>query len=426
MANKLYDVIRKDHQAKGEHDLDDNPAVDYGDSEYKPPKLPRADEDHPHLRKIVVVGGAAFFIALLYIIGVTFVHADVTVTERQIPFSLFNTQIELDNEKTAGPDRLAFQAMAVTDSVTRQVFGSAVTTSTTDATGQAVIFNQYSTRTQIVRKGTTLTGANGEKYLTTATISVPGYTGSGSQKSAGSATVGIVAAAVGPAYNTPGTTFTISGWGGANAKTFYASSVGAISGGQNGAMHTLDTADQQQTIATLQAALTEELSRETNAQIPSNFITFPSLQFTSIDNSATVLSGETIQFPATMKGTMVSYLIPRDGFETAIAAKAISDHTYPDVNIPDLGGITVDPVSVLPADPNNIPDTITLNVSGQGTIITEIPPDTITQDVLGINRSDFTAALSGIAEIDTAQYTLIPFWAPYFPSRSGRITIEIK
>ncbi len=428
MALKLYDVIRKDHQDKGEHDLDKEATLPA-----QPPRRPRIIEktyieESPRSRwkKIFIVGGALAFIVLLYLGGMIFVHAKVIVTQRQIPFSLLDTEVDVQNQNIADPGRLSFQTMVVTDSVTRQVFGSAMTTSTTKATGQAVIFNQYSTKSQTVRSGTTLTGANGEKYVTTATVSVPGYTGTGNKKTAGSATVAITAAGVGPAYNSDGTTFTISGWTGANSKTFYASSAGAITGGQNGAMHTLSDADKQQALATLQAALEEKLSRETSSQIPSNLITFPSLQFTAIDNNATVLQGNTIQFSATLKGTMVSYLVPRDGFEQAIAAKAISDHVYPDVSIPDLGGIHVTPMTALPTDPNGIPSSISLDVSGTGTIITNVPLDAVKQDVLGISRGSFMGALSGIQEIDTAQYSLFPFWAPYFPYKSDRITVEVK
>lgn len=430
MANKLYDVIRKAHQDKGEHDLDSqgnvfNPEPE--SLETKERTYQRHTEDKPpRVRKIVVIGAAALFIVLLYVVGVIFVHATVTVTERQIPFSLLNTELEIENQKNAAPDRLSFQAMVVTDSVTRQVFGSAMTTSTTKATGKAVIFNQYSTKSQTVRSGTTLIGANGQKYLTQTTVVVPGYTGTSAKKVAGSATVAITASAVGPTYNSPGTTFTISGWTGANAKTFFASSAGAISGGQNGAIHTLTDADKQQAMATLQAALAEKLSRETRAQIPDDLITFPTLQFTTIDDSSTTLTGDTIQFPVTLKGTMISYLIPRDRLEQAIAGKAISDHVYADVSIPDLGAIHIDPVSVLPANPDNVPNTITVTVSGQGTIITKVPVDTVQHDVLGIKRRDFTTALSGIPEIDTAQYSLLPFWAPYFPYKPGRITVKIK
>jgi hypothetical protein len=421
MTMKLYDVIRKDHTAKGQHDFDKEVVVTP-----KEKIVSHRTQVTPRWKKIVVIGLALLFIGVLYLIGVFFVHATVTVTERHIPFSLFDTRLEVGNEKNVDPGRLSFQTMTVTDSVTRVVFGSAVITSTTKATGQAVIFNQYSTRSQTVYSGTTLTATNGQKYVTQATVVVPGYTGSGSTKVAGSATVDIMAAAVGSAYNSSGTTFTVSGYSGASAKTFYATSAGAITAGQNGATHTLSDSDKQQTLATLQAALAEKLVRETRAQIPDSLVTFPTLQFTAIDDTASLMQGNTIQFPVTLKGTMVSYLLPRDGLQQAIASKAISDHLYPTVTIPDLGALHIDPTTPLPADPTNIPQSITLSVSGQGTIITKVPLAAVRQAVMGISRRAFTGALSDIPEIDTAQYSLSPFWAPYFPYKSDRIKVKVQ
>jgi len=422
---KLYDVIRKDYKDKGIADPEPLPV-------YKKPIPPRRANNgnstgpRSSWKKIMVIAGALIFIALLYLVGVLFVHADVVITQRQIPFSLQNTQIDLANQTTAVPGTLSFQTMVVTDSVSREVFGSAMTTSTTKAAGKAVIFNQYSKSSETVRSGTTLTGANGESYITQSTVSVPGYTGSGSAKTAGSASVSIVAAAAGPAYNSDGTTFTISGWSGSNAKVFFASSAGSITGGQNGAMNTLSAGDQQQTLATLQADLTEKLSRETSGQIPDNLITFPSLQFLTINSSDTVLSGSNIQFPATLEGTMVSYLLPRDLFEQAIASKAITDQIYPNVSIPDFGGLQIEPVSDIPTDPSDTPASITISVSGQGTIITQVSADAIQRALIGISAGSFNSALSGIPEIDTAQFTLYPFWAPYFPYKASRINVQIN
>ncbi len=434
MTLKLYDVIRKDHKAKGNTDLDKEAVLPAPKPSARRKAILQAEKEIvtevSHLpsrwKKILVIGLALLFMGGLYLVGVFFVHATVTVTERRIPFSLFDAQLEVANEKNVDPGRLSFQTMTVTDSVTREVFASAMTTSTAKAAGQAVIFNQYSKSSQTVRSGTTLSGANNEKYVTNAAVTVPGYTGYGANKVAGSATVAITAAGLGPVYNSNGTTFTISGWSGSNTRLFYATSAGAITGGQNGAVHILSDNDKQQALATLQAALAEKLSRETRAQIPNDLVTFPTLQFTSIDGAASVMQGNTIQYPVTLKGSMVSYLLPRQGLQQAIAGKAISDQIYPTVNIPDFGAVHVEPVSPLPADPNNIPDSITLSISGQGTIITKVPLATVRQSVLGIPRASFIGALAGIQEIDTARYSLSPFWAPYFPYKPDRITVQFQ
>ncbi len=294
MAMKLYDVIRKDHKAKGIVDPEPMPALWKGSYDEVVEGNHVAEDRHPMARwkKMLVIACAIIFIGLLYLAGVKFVYAKVTITERRIPFSLFNTQLEVANEKNADEGRLSFQTMVVTDTVTRQVFGSALTTSMTKATGNAVVFNAYSKNAVSIKAGTTFTAVNGKKYTAKATVSVPGYTLNGKVKVAGSASVALVAADVGPTYNSNGTSFTISGWTGANAKLVYATSAGALNGGQNGAVHTLTEADRAQAMVTLQGALQEKLARETRSQIPDNLVTFPDLQFTAVDNNSLVLQGE--------------------------------------------------------------------------------------------------------------------------------------
>ena len=75
-------------------------------------------------------------------------------------------------------------------------------------------------------------------------------------------------------------------------------------------------------------------------------------------------------------------------------------------------------VSPLPTDPNNIPSSITIAVSGQGTIITEVPQSTVQQAVLGIARGTFTSALSGIPEIDYRPIQSVPVLGAVFPLQS--------
>jgi hypothetical protein len=190
--------------------------------------------------------------------------------------------------------------------------------------------------------------------------------------------------------------------------------------------HTVSAADQPQVLATLQSQLTEKLKRETRAQIPPDLITFPDLQFVTINTDSLQLRGSAIKFPAVIKGTMVTYLISRDLLETAIAQKALPERTYPTVSIPDLGGITVTPATAIPVDPRSVPDTLRVNLSGDGTIITKVSVDTIKQELLGIKKGAFAATLAGIPEIDTARFTLYPFWAPFFPAKESRLTIVVE
>ena len=318
---------------------------------------PRYEQRRFSFKKILLIAIACIILVTLYILGIKIVYARVHITERRIPFSVETMHIDLVHQKDTNATELGFQAMIVPSEVTREVYGSELTSSTTKATGKIIFLNEYSKSSQTVKAKTIVTSKEGKKYQTNAAITVPGYTLNGKVKKAGSsAPVGITAIEVGPAYNTTGTSFTVTGWSGTNAKLFYAQSAGAISGGENGVVHVIAEADKKGITDSLQAQLVEKLKRETRAQIPPSFISFPDLQFITVDTTSLNLKGQNIKFPASVKGTMVSYLINRDVLERAIAKEVIHGQSYTDVVIPDMADITVTPITAVPLDPQTIPD----------------------------------------------------------------------
>ncbi|HEY0980108.1 MAG TPA: hypothetical protein VGE18_01720 [Candidatus Paceibacterota bacterium] len=420
---KLYDVIRKEELEKNGTVIEEVNTPEYPE-ELQSTGRSRIPRKKFSWRSLAVVAGAVIFIALLYVVGMKLVHARVTVTERHIPFSFDSLQLDMAEEKTADADRLSFQAMVVTTDVTRQIYASALQQSNTKASGKVVLFNENSTKNVTIKSGTTLTAANGKKYITQSAVTIPGYTTVSKVKKAGtSPQVTVTAADVGESYNTDGTSFTVAGY---TSKQIYARSAGAITGGEAGMAHVLTESDKEEAILSLQADLAEKLKRETRAAIPGEYITFPNLQFITIDRDSLTIKGNDIKFPASISGTMVSYLIRRDLLESAIAAKVVSDHTYPAVSIPALGDIEVEPISAIPTDASKVPDTLTISLSGTGTLITNVNTEKVAQAVLGVPRRSFTTALQEVAEIEEARYTLYPFWAPFFPSNQDRITVVVN
>jgi hypothetical protein len=123
---------------------------------------------------------------------------------------------------------------------------------------------------------------------------------------------------------------------------------------------------------------------------------------------------------------MVSYLIPRTLFESAIAKEALSDHSYTNVSIPNIESLSITPKSGIPANPQLETDSISIEVSGQGNIITQVDPEKIRGSLLGLKRASFTSVLSGIPEISSAKFRLTPFWAPFFPKQAIYIKVNFK
>ncbi len=419
---KLYDVIRKEGLQNGKQFTDVHVE--------KPAQYDAAPVRHRRSspwKKLFVIGGALTLLVGLYVLGMHLVRARVTIVERRVPFLLTNAELELLHETDAAQGRLSFQTMVVEATITREIYGSEIRSSTSKARGKVVFFNESSTTAKTVKSGTTLTSQDGKRYITQASVIVPGYTTDTKTKKkvpGTSPAVVVVAADVGPSYNTTGTSFSVTGFG--SSKTFYAQSAGAIGGGESGMMHGVSDADRAEVMATLTAQLTERLKRETRTQIPDNLITFPNLQFVSINTEQLKLEGPEIRFPATISGTMVSYLISRELLESAIATKAVSGTTLPRVSIPTLANLSVDPASPIPTTPDRVPESIAIRISGSGTLIPKASVTEVVDALIGLPRTKFASALANIPEIDTARYSFTPFWAPFFPTKEARITVIVK
>ncbi|MEK7106482.1 MAG: hypothetical protein AAB895_03975 [Patescibacteria group bacterium] len=411
---KLYDVIRKEQPKEEE------------------PLLPHTfvPTEHPRKKRRHIVFFAIVLTVLtgLYIVGLQFSRATVFIEERTIPFSLEKTVISLPHETQSDSERLSFQTMTVTTDIKREIFGSELVHVTGKAKGTAVFFNEYSKTAQTIKTGTSLTGSNGKKYVTSQSVTIPGYTIDTKKKKIPGTTIAIpvVAVETGGASNSEGLSFTITSFSGTKKTQLYARSAGALIGGEAGMRHTVSDAERPALMESLKTQLTERLKRETRAQIPPHLITYPDLQFVSIDTDSLKLEGEGVKFTAQIKGTMVSYLISRSLFESAIAKEVLSDKEYTTVSIPGLASLSVVPESAIPADPKTLPDTISIRIAGSDTIITKAPISSIQEALLGSKRRSFDATMGIFPEIAGARFNLFPFWAPFFPKQDKYIKVILE
>jgi hypothetical protein len=411
---KLYDVIKKENS-----------------------KIEEPEKEHVFIptenpvkkrRYIFIILLTLFCLVIIYIAGIYISRAKVIINEREIPFSLEKATIDLPHETKTDKERLSFQTMTVSTEIRREIFGSELKEVTGKAKGNVVFFNEYSKTSQTIKSGTKLIGNNGKTYQTQQTVTIPGYTLDSKKKkvTGASSSVSIIAVEVGPNSNSEGLSFTISGYSGAKKSQIYARSAGPLTGGESGMRHTVSEAERPALLESLKTQLTERLKRETRAQIPPELITYPDLQFVSIDTDSLKLEGEGVKFTAQIKGTMVSYLMSRSLFESAIAKDVLSDHSYANVTIPSISSLNVIPKSPIPANPQTLPESISIEISGSGSIITKAPVQRIKESLLGVKRGSFDSIIGTFPEISSSSFRVTPFWAPFFPKKESYIKVDIK
>ncbi len=415
---KLYDVIRKEQAPQNEEAV-------------LAPREPSVSDIHPKHKKkkrIFFLAITLSCMTLFYVIGLSINRATITIVERTIPFTLDQAVLDLPHQTESDSERLSFQTMRVSAEIKREIFGSELTQVTGKAKGSVIFFNEYSTSTQTIKSGTRLLGTNKKTYQTQQTVTIPGYTlDAKKKKTAGTSTpVSVIAIDTGSASNSPGLSFSITGYSGTKKTQLYARSVGALAGGEAGMFHTVSDAERPALLESLKTQLSEKLRRETRAEIPENLVTYPDLQFISIDTDSLALEGEGIKFTAQIKGTMVSYLISRDLLESAIAKEVLSDHSYPEVSIPGLESLDISPESPIPANTQTLPESISLLIKGQGTLITKAPLDRLRDSFVGQKRGSFNNIIGQFPEIQSASFSLFPFWSPFFPKQLEHIHIKVQ
>jgi hypothetical protein len=409
---KLYDVIRRE----------EHPEEKILEQVFIP-------TEHPHKkrRNFVFLITTLLFLLIVYVVGIYNVRAKIVLEERNIPFVLDKAIVELDHEAKVGGERLSFQTMTVSTEINREIIGSELKDVTGKSKGAVVFFNEYDKRPFTIKSGAKLISTSGKTYITQESVIVPGYTLENKKKNPGaSISINVVAVETGPGSNSEGDSLSISSFSGLKRKQIYARSIGPFKGGESGMRHTVSASEKPQIIETLKIQLSERLRRETNAQIPEQFVTYPDLQFISIDIESLNLEGDGVKFAAKIKGTMVSYLIPRTAFETVIAKEVLSNNLYKKVSIPAIDGLIVVPEKGVPINSSVIPETISVLVTGQGSVITKINSELIKSSLVGTKRSTFDQSLSAIPEISSAKFRLIPFWAPFFPAKEKKIEVIIK
>lgn len=416
---KLYDIIQKEKTVTT--------------NRVSPQKEDSGEELHPHKKRfpvrksIIFFGGASILLALIYSLGNYYTYATIEVKEKTIPFSIQDAKIIISHEKEVGTERLSFQTMEITSSITRELFGSEFKEVTGKARGEVVFINEFSTTPQSIRAGTRIVGDNKKTYETVSSTTVSGYKIENKKKIAGSsAPVSIIAVETGKESNANGVVLSVNAFTGTKRKQLYARSTGALTGGEKGAMHTISDAEREQVLESLKNQLSEKLKRETRAQIPESFITFPDLQFISFNINELKLTGEDVKFPVTLKGSMVSYLLPTHLFEQKVATFVQTPEYYNRISIPEIQKFSVTPVTSIPLYTKTIPNEIVLAVTGEGTIVATIETEEIQKHLLGIRRNRFDSLIKTYPEIASAKVTVYPFWSSFFPRTEKKIRVRFK
>ena len=361
---------------------------------------------------------------LLFALSFLFTRAKITVMPKTQNISLNQNLSAVKNGNDS--NALSFDLVVISGEEEKTIQGGELKDVSVKARGTVVIYNNFSSSSQVLAKDTRLEGSNGKIYQIISKITVPGI----KNGKPGSVEVSIYAALAGEEYNSAPLDFKILGFKGTSKYSkFYGRSKGDITEGLRGKYYQISNTQKATLNDELKTALSAKLFQKVTAQIPPGFILFKDAGFLNIDeNNINNISPESSQTDGTikviMKGTFYGFLFDEKKLTKMIAENFIDQYDDSDIHIPDIKNLifSLPDKEISFADVKNI----NFNLSGASQIVWNVDSSKLVNDLLGKRKKDFTQILSAYPNITSADVTFRPFWVRSFPDKEKNIKLIIE
>lgn len=366
---------------------------------------------------VVVICAVAGLLMSTYFAGAT-----VTVTPRSAQVAVPST---IQAEVNAPAGTLPYQIITSSRTASTSVPASGTKQVSLSASGVITIYNNYSTASQDLVATTRFEAPNGKIYRIHTGVTIPGA----KQSSSGALTPGTVTATVyadqpGSAYNlTSATQFTIPGFEGTPKYTKFYATAPSISGGLVGLQPAVSETDLANAEQALKQGLSGAMNDMVQTQVPKQYIAIP--------GTLNVVYDDIVQTPGTGSTAILSQtanatadVVASEDLASAIAAQTVQGYGGEAVNFADPTQI-----SIALASTSSATGVITLNLSGNPTLVWQFDPSALQQALLGKPKSEFETILKSFApaiSCSTAtpcKASIRPFWTSTFPSDASKIKV---
>src|SRR3989344_844534 len=291
------------------------------------------------------------------------------------------------------------------------------------ASGVIVVYNDASAEPQRLIENTRFESSAGKIYRIRNVITIPGKKTVSGVSQPGTIEVTVYADAPGEAYNAGLSDFTVPGLKGTPRYTsIYARSKTPMTGGLVGKEKTVKAEDLARVKAELQGALKDELWQEVQAEVPGDFILFPSLlSYTFEDLPQGAGSGDNVTVNA--RGNLYGVMFKKSDLAGYLALKKLSVPKTEPVEVPALSSLNLTFAGTPPADLLSVSE-INFKIVGNATVLWLTDEVALQDDILGRHNRDITAILKNYPTVASASVTVRPFWKSTLPAESDKVSIK--
>jgi hypothetical protein len=329
-----------------------------------------------------------------------------------------------NNTASPGDKTLPANLEQITKEVTQDFDATGSKDGGAKATGQAVIYNEFSGENQPLVATTRLETDDGKIFRITKNVTVPGMTNVGGETKPGAIKVDIIADQPGENYNIDPTSFKISGFKDNPSKyeKFYAKSSEPITGGSTGAAKVVTAQDIASAKEKMAASGKKAAIQELKSNIPSDRKIFDDAVQVEVSNISTSDTAgaekEKVSVTAKVQATALS-------FQEADVKKLMKD------NLVQSGAneseISFDKsITYILADSNIQQKTLSFQAKTDAKIGSGLDTENFKKGILGKSEADVQIYAKNFPAIQKMDITFWPFFVNRIPMREGRVVVEVK
>ena len=407
-------------------------ATPFTPNEYHPPAIPRENITvHPEKKKfstsswrrgksVWIAAGVAFFVLIFAILSF-FNGATLTYTPKSMALSFDN---ETYTAKKSGEGELLYSVIKLSGDKGLEVPASGEETVSRKAGGTIVVYNDASSEPQRLLENTRFETPDGLIYRVPNAIIIPGKKNVSGKTQSGSVEVVVQADVAGEKYNIGLTDFTLPGLkGSARFTTIYARSKTVMSGGFVGMEKVVKDEDKALAKTGLESALRDELISAAKAQVPEDFILFPSLSSVVFEDlpQTNATSEDNVKF--NLRANLFGVMFKRNDLSDHLTLKKITRTADESIDIPTLDSLGLSFTGTTPSD-LLLSEEISFSVTGQVNAIWRTDEVSLKIDLAGKSKRDIPSILKNYPTVISATAVVRPFWKNSFPSDSTRITVK--
>ncbi|MFC1625390.1 hypothetical protein ACFL1O_00750 [Patescibacteria group bacterium] len=328
-----------------------------------------------------------------------------------IKLKLHSEELNVDTIIKSGKNDsadLSFETIELQFAQKKSTKATGIKNVSTKASGQIVIYNTYSSQSQVLITTTRFETPDGKIYRINERVVVPGN---------GSVEATVYADKPGEEYNIDFADFTIPGFkDGPRYEKFYARSKTPMTGGFEGEMSVVSDEDSVNLKKELENNIRTELMTKANLQKPEGFLLYPdAIEITFSQNT---IEEKPEIFTLNETGTLFAFLIPEKSLSKILVKKYLNEDLQNKVIVQNLENLEFELISK-----DLEKELVIFKLKGTAKFVWVIEEEKL-KEALVASPKNLKQVFESYTAIEQASVVYRPSWWHFFPNKTSRIKIE--